>query len=124
MNKHLQSIIKNFKNIGKQIYFFHKELSPAKRWGLFAVYAVLLLSPHFIFKEKIIPIDAKEYQRAIELKTVSELSNKSTSFPFLGTVTSVNEAIIRGETSGKLVAVYKSLGDKVTAGDTIGANTK
>ncbi len=57
--------------------------------------------------------------RAITVASVSMLSQISTPLPLLGTVTSKSEADVRAESSGRLVAVYKKLGDPVRAGEVI-----
>lgn len=84
--------------------------------GLIAIlFFVVLL---FIFLRKS-PTEEKivETKREVTVATVSSLSDKSENFPILGTVTSVSEAVIRSESSGKLTKVYKNLGDKVAAGE-------
>ena len=57
--------------------------------------------------------------RAITVSSVATLSQISTPLPLLGTVSSKSEADIRAESSGRLVAVYKKLGDYVRAGGVI-----
>ena len=61
--------------------------------------------------EKIAPV-----KRSVTVRSVSDISNKETSIPLLGIVTSTSEATIRAESSGKLTRVYKKLGDTVYAG--------
>ena len=57
--------------------------------------------------------------RKVTVASVSELSNAGTDFPLVGVVTSVSEATIRSETSGRLTYVSKKLGDMVYAGSVI-----
>lgn len=57
--------------------------------------------------------------RAITVASVATLSQISTPLPLLGTVSSKSEADVRAESSGRLVAVYKKLGDYVRAGEVI-----
>ena len=57
--------------------------------------------------------------RAITVSSVATLSQISTPLPLLGTVSSKSEADVRAESSGRLVAVYKKLGDYVRAGEVI-----
>lgn len=57
--------------------------------------------------------------REVTLISVSEIMNQESSLPLVGTITSLSEATIRTETSGKLNRVYKRLGDFVTAGEII-----
>lgn len=74
----------------------------------------------FVFLRKsVAPTETTETKREVRLAIVSSLSDKSENFPILGTVTSVSEAVIRSESSGKLTRVYKNLGDKVVAGELI-----
>ena len=62
---------------------------------------------------------AKNETRQVTVASVASLANNDQGFPLVGTVTSVNEAIIRSENGGKLVRVYKKLGDSVYAGGVI-----
>lgn len=55
----------------------------------------------------------------VHVASVAELSLHSSPLTLLGTVTSTNEATIRAEASGKVVGVYKKLGDQVAAGTVI-----
>lgn len=57
--------------------------------------------------------------REVTTSLVSSLSNANATIPLLGTVTSLSEATIRTESSGKLTRVYKKLGDYVSAGEVI-----
>ena len=49
--------------------------------------------------------------REVRVASIAELSSHSLPLSLLGTVTSRNEATIRAEASGKIVGVYKKLGD-------------
>lgn len=62
---------------------------------------------------------AKTTKRSVHLASVASLSNIETNLPLVGTVTSVSEATLRAETSGRLTRVYKKLGDGVSAGSII-----
>ncbi len=64
--------------------------------------------------EDVVPAD-----RAVTLASVGDLSLNTSPLPLLGTVTSRSEANIKAESSGKLAAVYKKLGDYVSAGEVI-----
>lgn len=120
MNKHLKLALTYLKKIFTQIYLFHKELKPFKKYSLFALYIALLVAIFFATRTKVTaPEKQKEYTRKVEVSRVSDLSSKGSRFPFLGTVSSVSEAVIRSESSGKLVVVQKKLGDKVDAGEII-----
>jgi multidrug efflux pump subunit AcrA (membrane-fusion protein) len=119
MNTHLQKIVFLFKAIGRQITSWFLELPPYKR--VMAVAGVILI---IIIASRILPSAAKEEElvdmpKSVTLASVYDLSNKTTSVPLVGQVTSTNEATIRAESSGRLTKVYKKLGDKVYAGQVI-----
>jgi RND family efflux transporter MFP subunit len=57
--------------------------------------------------------------REVNVASIALLSENTTPISLLGTVTSRSEATIRAEGGGKLVAVYKKLGDYVPAGGVI-----
>lgn len=59
---------------------------------------------------------ADQSMREVQVASVAELSLHSSPLTLLGTVTSRSEATIRAEASGKIVEVYKKLGDFVDAG--------
>jgi multidrug resistance efflux pump len=61
----------------------------------------------------------KTIKRSVHLASVASLSNIETNLPLVGTVTSVSEATLRAETSGRLTRVYKKLGDGISAGGII-----
>jgi len=63
---------------------------------------------------------ASATNRKVSVASVQALSNLDRDFPLIGTVTSVNEAVIRSEVGGKLTRVYRKLGDQVAAGAVIG----
>lgn len=63
--------------------------------------------------------EKKVTDRKVIVASVSALSNADKDFPLVGTVTSVNEATIRAESSGRLTYVSKKLGDMVFAGGII-----
>ena len=64
-------------------------------------------------------VEAVQTDRSVTLASVGDLSLHTSPLPLLGTVTSLSEAKIKAESSGKLVGVYKKLGDHVTAGEVI-----
>ena len=57
--------------------------------------------------------------RSVKLMSVGESASSNTNIPLVGIVTSISEANIRSESSGRLTRVYKKLGDKVYAGQVI-----
>ena len=54
--------------------------------------------------------------RTVEVKSVAELSGETAPFSVVGQVSSKSEATVRAERSGQVVAIYKALGDKISAG--------
>lgn len=114
----------------KKIYFLLKAIANQfKQWFLelpkiwkavvIAIIVVLLfLLFKFLTAEKKVE-DVIEKPRRVTLATVSDLSANNSPIPVVGVVTSVSEAVIRTESSGKLTRVYKKLGDRVYAGETI-----
>ena len=95
---------------------------PLKKKVLFFIILLLIVSI-IIFslqdKTAVITIKKEEVIKTVTLASVGSLAESSKSFPILGTVSSVSEAVIRSESSGKLTRVYKSLSDKVVAGELI-----
>ncbi len=63
--------------------------------------------------------ETKLTNRKVVVASVSNLSNSDKDFPLVGTVTSVSEATLRSESSGRLTYVSKKLGDMVYAGGVI-----
>ncbi len=82
---------------------------------------LLLVGVGFVLAHKSASTTDQEVtpDRAVHTASVAELSLNSSPIPLLGTVVSKNEADIRAETGGRLDAVYKKLGDHVTAGEII-----
>ena len=68
-----------------------------------------------------IAAETKPLNRKVVIASLGELSNSSKDFPLVGIVTSVSEATIRSESSGRLTYVSKKLGDMVYAGGVIAA---
>jgi multidrug efflux pump subunit AcrA (membrane-fusion protein) len=118
MNRHLQKILSDLRDIARQTKVWFLELP---RWKQGAVIAVILVAIFFIHKlgGKSPEDEAVRAPRVVTLASVSSLANMDSSLPLLGTVTSTSEATIRSESSGKLTRVYKKLGDHVVAGEVI-----
>ena len=57
--------------------------------------------------------------REVSIASVAELSGVATNLPLVGTVTSQSEASINAESAGEIVAIYRKLGDMVSAGTVI-----
>ncbi len=62
---------------------------------------------------------AEQSDRKVTLALVGDLTQNINTLPLVGVVESTNEAVIRSETSGQLTRVYRKLGDRVSAGQTI-----
>lgn len=119
MNKHLEKIIGDAKDIRRQSWTWYKE---QPRWKQAVIAIVLVVVIVFLFKAlKGTPevAEVAKAPRTVKLALVSDLANGDSSLPLLGTVTSTSEATIRAESSGKLTRVYKKLGDSVVAGQVI-----
>lgn len=119
MNRHLFKIKSDIADILKQSFAWFKEQALWKKIiivlvVLAAVYALF----HTLTSKKEVVADTIETTRAVATETVAALSTNATPIPLVGTVTSVSEANIRGESSGK-ITVYKKLGDYVYAGTII-----
>jgi RND family efflux transporter MFP subunit len=99
---------------------FHSALPSKKRYLLIALEVAILVGVLML----LIP-DAKKEDtltssiRAVKVANLSELSLDAKSIPLVGTVTSVSEATILAEGSGKLTRVYRTIGDQVFAGQII-----
>ncbi len=69
-------------------------------------------------KEELLVVTDK-VGRSVSISRVSDLSLNIIPLPLFGTITSRNEATIRAESGGKIVTMYKKLGDYVNAGTVI-----
>lgn len=120
MNKHIQKIIGYSKGIGTEWIRLHKELPRNKKYVLILGEIVVVL----ILVKLLIPsgeatASIETLPRKVVVSSLSSLSNNEKDLPLIGMVTSVSEATIRSESSGKLNRVYKKLGDTVYAGQVI-----
>ncbi len=52
----------------------------------------------------------------VEVKSVAELSSEMSPLSVVGQVSSKSEATVRAERSGQVIAIYKALGDVISAG--------
>ena len=86
--------------------------------------AVVLIGSRFNNEDTSEVDEVVKADRGVTLSSVAELSLNTSPLPLLGTVTSRSEANIRAESSGKLVAVYRKLGDYVSAGQVIAEFTE
>ncbi len=114
----------------KKIYFLSKAiLNQIKQWFMelnifWKAVIILLLGSVLFFGYKYFfpvssPIALETPQRSVELINVGDQANGTSTIPLVGIVTSVSEAKIQAESSGKLTRVYRRLGDRVVAGQVI-----
>lgn len=120
MNIHLKKIHIYMRGIYEQLKSMFLELPRNKQIAVVSISALVLLGAINLFSSDSAKTEELEKApRTVTLRSVSELSNKESSVPLLGIVTSTSEATIRAESSGKLTRVYKKLGDYVYAGQII-----
>ncbi len=62
---------------------------------------------------------AQKAPRTVEIRSISDISAEAVPLSVVGTVSSQTQADIRTESGGEVVGVYKSLGDRVLAGEII-----
>ena len=120
MNKHIEKIVKYTQAIFYEWVRFHKELPFRKK--LFLILGEVLLIAGFFFlatSSVSTTVETEPLPRKVKVSPLSALSDNEKGLPLIGSVTSVSEATIRSETSGKLNRVYKKLGDQVYAGQII-----
>lgn len=119
INNHLEKMWMLLKAAFGQLKQWFMELRWDKKLALIVIIGILIYLPIYFLggKEKI--EEVKENPKVVSLANVGELSNISTPLSLVGIVESVSEATVRAESSGQLTRVYKKLGDKVLAGQTI-----
>lgn len=120
MNRHLEKIVSYTQGIWLELLKFHKELPRKKRYALLSTEALVVLFFFWI----IVGDDATSQvesvsPRKVTVASLRSLSENEKDLPLIGIVSSVSEATIRSEASGKLNRVYKKLGDQVYAGQVI-----
>ncbi len=119
MNRHIEKIISDAKDIKSQGWTWYRE---QPKWRQLLEGVALIGAVIFLFSlggNDHAVLDTAQAHRVVNISPVSELANSDSNLPLLGTVTSTSEATIRSESSGKLTRVYKKLGDYVTAGQVI-----
>jgi len=116
MNSLFNGVSRFTKNIANKFWGFSK----LKRVGI--ILAFILVFGIFInltTHKNNNTIISKDAGHIVNVASVSALSQNAIPLQLLGTVTSRSEATIRAESSGKIVDVYKRLGDYVGAGTVI-----
>ncbi len=119
MNKHLSRILTYIKLISQQLKEWFMELTIRNKVLVIVTLLVAIFIVSNLFGGKTITEEVVNAPRAVTLVTLNDLANGEAGLPLLGTVTSVSEATIRSESSGKLTRVYRKLGDFVSAGQVI-----
>ena len=95
------------------------KLSLTKRATIAVLLIVILSIPAFIGNTESDVPEARNTTRTVSVQSVGALSLDLTTLSLFGTVISKSEATIRAESGGKIVGVYKKLGDYAAAGTVI-----
>ncbi len=119
MNRHLQKILRDLKDLLLQLKQWYFELSRTQQIVVTVVGVLIVVTIGRAIFHTSSDEEIKKLPRAVTLSSVGDLSNKTSLIPLLGTVTSRNEATVRAESGGQLRVVYKHLGDYVVAGQII-----
>lgn len=119
MNRHLEKIINDSKDIKNQLWNWYKELNRPKQIGVIVIVILVLVVIIRSFSGSTPEAEITSSPRSIKLALVGDLANNISSLPLLGIITSTSEATLRAESSGKLNHVYRKLGDYVSAGQII-----
>lgn len=119
MNRHIQKILGDAKDIKNQGWQWYREQPAWRQWTEAVLFVAVIGFLFSLGGNDAAPVEANKANRTVTVAPVSELANTDTALPLLGTVTSTSEATIRSESSGKLTKVYKKLGDYVSAGQVI-----
>jgi multidrug efflux pump subunit AcrA (membrane-fusion protein) len=119
MNRHISKIVTYLRLIAGQFKQWFQELTRIQQaiTTLVTVLVIVLLGN--LFSSSQTTEEVINSPREVTLKSLDEFAGNDAALPLLGTVTSVSEATIRSESSGKLTRVYRKLGDYVTAGQVI-----
>jgi multidrug resistance efflux pump len=88
------------------------------RVGIPFLVIATIVSIKIFSKQNEAPTPTKQV-RAVTLLSLQDILGESSTLPLVGNVTSVHEATIRTESSGRITRVTKKLGDRVTAGEVI-----
>ena len=119
MNRHLQKIIADIKDLGLQGKQWFLELSRLKQILVIVIVILILSTIVRAVLRNNSTVEIRNLPREVALASVYDLSANTSLISLLGTVTSRNEATIRAESGGQLRIVYKRLGDYVVAGQII-----
>jgi multidrug efflux pump subunit AcrA (membrane-fusion protein) len=122
--KKITTTLKNIYEIASkktaEFISWYKVQSKKRKLGIVAVAVIVLVAILKISGSgDDVTAETKLTSRKVIVASVSNLSNSDKDFPLVGTVTSVSEATLRSESSGRLTYVSKKLGDMVYAGGVI-----
>jgi multidrug resistance efflux pump len=121
MNTYLKKPFHFVQNIYRKASHWFKQQSKRQQIGtVLILVAVLAAIVKILFSGHAQADSAVIVPREVKVASVASFAGGEGNFPLIGTVTSVSEATIRAEGSGKLVKVYKKLGDNIGAGGVIG----
>src|SRR3989344_6973832 len=70
----------------------------------------------FMLRAEVSDLAPEAQIHTVTVRSVAELTSQNAPLSLVGSVSSKSEATVRAERSGQVVAVYKSLGDSVSAG--------
>ena len=83
-------------------------------------FIIIGISASILFSSENKDADLIDATPVVELKSAREIATTLDPLPLVGTVRSATEATILTEASGRIVGVYRSLGQYVSAGSVIG----
>lgn len=120
MKKTINTITISLKQVFTKSHVWYQAQTPQKKimTAVGIIIAVGVVGK-FALSDAEVSTEATAVTRKVEVASVASLSNMEQDFPLIGMVTSLSEATIRSEGSGKLTRVYKKLGDRVAAGGVI-----
>lgn len=109
------------KGFFQRIYSGFVSSSLSRRKIIFVIVIVLGIAITYALLHKSSPISVEKVDitRLVTIAEVASLSTETTPLPLVGSVRSQNEAILRTESAGTVTAVYRSVGDYVSAGTII-----
>ncbi len=93
------------------------------RYGIAAVLvvALALVGGRYVFRTRNSAVTLDTSISYVHVATVADLASATTPLPVTGLVTSLSRASILAQTSGEVVSLSHSLGDRVGAGEIIGS---
>ncbi len=113
----LHSVVAFFAGIGATVrkFFIHLGLLKGSTLVIASI-AVFWFGFSYFFGGSAGTIAPQDTTKTVSVASVAELSQGGSSLSVAGVVQSLTEATVRAEKSGKVVAVYRAMGDFVSAG--------